>query len=207
MWCKLLESAMLSFCVNPFPRPLGSVSRILHFHLQLTRVRKGCILGAHLKVIAKGIEINKPLDRFLSAWCLPGSLSKPNAKPRWEASIKCSEGRWKGAGGRCLSHDAQQLLNARQISTDWEVSSETQMCEKERESEGKSHTCSYLFNVYKNFYGLGAGPWMSLEKAYSPAMLCFQDLFRLKCCENHWLLLQCNHTLAGKWGPYFWDTL
>lgn len=35
----------------------------------------------------------------------------------------------------------------------------------------------------------------------------FQDFFSLKCCENHWLLLQCNHTLAGKWGPYFWDTL
>lgn len=110
-------------------------------------------------------------------------------------------------GGRmqeesCLSHDAQQLLNARQTSTDWEVSSETQMCEKERESEGESHTCSYLFSVYKNFYGLGGGPWMSLEKAYSPAMLCLQDLFRLKWCENHWLLLQCNHTLTEKWSIF-----
>lgn len=95
----------------------------------------------------------------------------------------------------CLSHDAQQLLNARQTSTDWEVSSETQMCEKERESEGESHTCSYLFRVYKKLPW--TWPWKSLEKTYSPAMLCFQDLIRLKRCENNWLLLQFNHSLAG----------
>lgn len=33
-----------------------------------------------------------------------------------------------------------------------------QMCEKERLSEGESHTCDCLFHVCKNFYGLGAGP-------------------------------------------------
>lgn len=68
------------------------------------------------------------------------------------------------------------------------------MCEKERESEGESHTCSYLFSVYKNFYGLGAGPWKSLEKIYLPAMLCFQDLIRLKitgfCCNATTLWLE-----------------
>lgn len=156
MWCKLLDSTTLSFCVNPFPTPLGSVSRVLHFHLQLMRIKRGS-LSAHLKVISKGIDINKPLDRFLPAQSLPGCLSKPNAKSRWEASIKCSEGRWRVQEESCLSHDAQQLLNARQTSTDWEVSSETQMCEKERESEGESHTSSYFFSVYKNCHGVEAG--------------------------------------------------
>ena len=88
--------------------------------------------------------------------------------------------KWRRKGEGCLSCNAQQLLHARQISTDSEVSSETPMCEKERESEGESHTCSYLFSVYKNSYGLGAGPWMSLEEAYSPALLCFQNSFRLQ---------------------------
>lgn len=66
------------------------------------------------------------------------------------------EWRRKGEGRLCC--DAQQLLHARQISTDSEVSSETQMFEKERESERESHMCSYLFSIYKNSYGLGAGP-------------------------------------------------
>lgn len=76
------------------------------------RIKRGS-LSAHLKVISKGIDINKPLDRFLPAQSLPGCLSKPNAKSRWEASIKCSEGRWRVQEESCLSHDAQQLLNAR----------------------------------------------------------------------------------------------
>lgn len=83
------------------------------------RVKRGS-LGAHLKVIFKEIDINKPLDRFLPAQCLPTSLSKPNAKLRWEASIKCSEGRWKGAGGKLSLPQCtiKQLLSGRQTSTD-----------------------------------------------------------------------------------------
>lgn len=86
---------------------------------------------------------------------------------------------WRRKGEGCLSCNAQQLLHARQISTDSEVSSETQMCEKERENEEESHMCSCLFSIYKNSYGLGAEPWMSLREAYSPAQLCFQNSFRL----------------------------
>lgn len=93
--------AELCISLNPsFPRPLGSVSGAFWICLQLTRVQRGCSLGAHLKVFSKGINWNKSLDSFLLAQCLPGSLSKPNAKQRWEASINCSEGGWKSGGGR-----------------------------------------------------------------------------------------------------------
>lgn len=64
---------------------------------------------------------------------------KPNAKQSWEAWVKCSEGGWKSGGGREKVVSAARLP-ASQISTDSEVSSETQMCEKERVSEGESHT-------------------------------------------------------------------
>lgn len=71
------------------------------------------------------------------------------AEVGWDVKV---DGRQREQWNGCQYCDVQR------ISRDSEVSTETQMCEKERLSEGESHKCNCLFHVYKNFYGLGAGP-------------------------------------------------